>query len=449
MSRRTIWRTLGDASVHIAVAAAIILAGVAGMLFLKGMKKPPAETDSPEPAIRVEAVRVQPEDVPVVITGYGDVQPLVTVAIAPEVSGKVVEIHPRLRAGEVIPEGEILFRIDPRNYQAAKSEAEAAVEQLRSSVERLKTQSGIDRERLETLERSRDLAQAEFERVKALFVEDSVGTKSGVEAAERTYNQAKDQAAQLAQAVELYPIRIHEAESNLASAQSRLERAAADLDRCTVRALFNARVKESSVETGQYVMPGNPVLTLADDSILEIHVPLDSRDARQWLEFDGEKSRPNAAWFNGLKPVTATIRWTEDPDGHCWNGELHRVVRFDELTRTLTVAVRVPAGKALSDDGEGLPLVEGMFCTVEIPGRTLRSVFRLPRIAVSFKNTVYESVNDRLVTVPVEVARIEGDQALVSGGLETGDVVIVNRLIDPLENSLLNVTLLESEEPKS
>ena len=70
-------------------------------------------------------------------------------------------------------------------------------------------------------------------------------------------------------------------------------------------------------------------------------------------------------------------------------------------------------------------------------------------MAVSFKNTVYTSVDDRLVTVPVEVARIEGDQALVSGGLETGDLVIVNRLIDPLENSLLNVTLREGEEEES
>jgi multidrug efflux pump subunit AcrA (membrane-fusion protein) len=377
------------------------------------------------------------------------VKPLVTVAVAPEVSGKVVEIHPRLRPGEVIPQGEVLFRIDDRNYEAAKNEAEATVEQLRISVERLRKQYGIEQERLETLQRSRDLAKAEFDRVTALYEEDNVGTRSGVEAAERNYNQAKDQAAQLAQAVELYPIRIREAESSLVSAESRLERASADLERCTVAAPFNARVKESRVEAGQYTMPGNPVLTLADDSILEIHVPLDSRDARRWLEFDGTVSRPNAAWFNGLKPVTVTIRWTEDPGGHCWTGELHRVVKFDEQTRTLTVAVRVPAGRALSEDGNGLPLVEGMFAMVEIPGRTLREVFRLPRIAVSFKNTVYTSVSDRLVTVPVEVARIEGDEALVAGGLETGDIVIVNRLIDPLENSLLDVTLREGEERES
>jgi multidrug efflux pump subunit AcrA (membrane-fusion protein) len=92
-----------------------------------------------------------------------------------------------------------------------------------------------------------------------------------------------------------------------------------------------------------------------------------------------------------------------------------------------------------------LPLVEGMFCFVEIPGRTLDGVFRLPRWAVSFKNTVYASVNGRLATVPVEVARTEGEEAFVSEGLKSGDVVITNRLIDPLENSRLEVTFIDAE----
>jgi len=441
------WKELTtNVLVRLVACLIILVMGVIGMLHLKSLKKPPAEVKYEERPLRVEAVRVQPEDVPVFMTELGQVEALDVVTIAPEVSGRIVEVHPRLEVGEVIPKGEVLFKIDPRNYEAKVAENRAMVAQNESSVQRLKTQYAIDRDRLKTLQRSRELAEAEFERVQRLFETDAVGTRSGVDAAERAYNTAADQADQLAQSVDLYPIRIREAESVLASMQAKLAMAEADLDRTVVLAPFDARVKAVSLETGQYVNPGAAVLTLADDSVLEIHVSLDSRDAQQWLRFDDEKRTGSTAWFNRLEPVEVQVRWTEDRDNHVWSGQLHRVVEFDQQTRTLTVAVRIAAKDALSNEPDKLPLVEGMFCSVRIPGRTLHNVIRLPRWAVSFENTVYLSNDDRLKTVPVEVARVEGEEAFVSGGLNPGDVVITTRLTDPLENSLLELTLQGGEE---
>ncbi|HSO21114.1 MAG TPA: hypothetical protein VLT88_16725, partial [Desulfosarcina sp.] len=107
-------------------------------------------------------------------------------------------------------------------------------------------------------------------------------------------------------------------------------------------------------------------------------------------------------------------------------------------TRTLTVAVRVSAEAATGGGPRSLPLVEGMFCAVEIPGRTLRDVYRLPRQAVSFENKAYlVNPDSRLQTVSVDVERIEGEYVYVGRGLSPGDTVVVTRLIDPLENALL------------
>ena len=41
----------------------------------------------------------------------------------------------------------------------------------------------------------------------------------------------------------------------------------------------------------------------------------------------------------------------------------------------------------------------------------------------------------------MEVARNEGDFAYVTRGIEDGTQVVTTRLIDPLENTLLQVTL--------
>lgn len=423
---------------RVVICALVLGAGFAGMLALASMKKPPAEAEQQERAIRVNVIQVKPEDTAATITGYGDVNALDVVDISPEISGRIVEVHSRLENGEVIPAGEVLFRIDDRDYRASFEEAQATVNKWTQTILRLKKQLKMDRQRLTRLERSSELARDEFKRLQQLYEVDQVGTQSGVESAERTYNTAADQAAQMAEAVELYPVQIREAESNLAAARARMELAAVRLERCVVNAPFMGRIRDVAVESGQYVSPGIRAVTLADDSVLEIHMPMDSRDARKWLPFEG-RTLGDTAWFGQVPALDCTVRWTEAPGTHFWKGRLDRVVKFDHQTRTVTVAVRIPAADAVKGGNGALPLVEGMFCLVEIPGRSLNGVFRVPRFAVSFENTVYVADGDRLKTVPVQVARFEGEDALIGDGLFEGDRVIVTRLVDPLENALLAI----------
>jgi multidrug efflux pump subunit AcrA (membrane-fusion protein) len=423
---------------RIVICTLIILSGWAGMNGLASLKQPPTEALTGERPIKVQVTTAQPGDYPVAITGYGEARALTVVTIAPEVSGRVVYTHPNLKTGQIIPLGDVLFRIDPSDYEAGLQEARAGVTQWQAVVARLKKQLAIDTQRLKTLARSAQLAKTEFERINRLFEADRVGTRSGVDQAERAYNSALDQADQISQAVSLYPLQIREAESNLASTRARLSMAETNLSRCTIASPFNSRIKSVALESGQFVSSGQNVLTLVDDTVLEIQVSLDSRDARQWLQFEQAVGRGPAAWFATLKPVECTIRWTEDKTGSAWTGILNRVVTFDQQTRTLSVAVRVNAQSAMADGDRSLPLVEGMFCTVDIPGRTMRDVYRLPRQAVNFENRAYLVNSDnRLKTVDVRVERIEGEYVYVGQGINPGDTVILTRLIDPLENVLL------------
>jgi len=420
--------------------------GMAAMSMLSAMKEPPPQAEAREAALRVEVLEVQPQDVQVTIKGYGDVSVLNTVAIAPEVPGKIMRVHPNLEVGGLIPKGEPLFEIDARDYESQVSQAEANVAMGENTIARLKEQYRIDQGRLKTLERSRDLAKAEFERVRELYEKDQVGTKSACEQAERAYNAAVDMAEQLGQAVTLFPVRIREAENALDASRAQRELARVSLERTVVHAPFNARVKQVALEAGQYAAPGVSVLSLADDSVLEIPVGLNSRETAKWLSFvsradddsygDGE---PNESWFRGVEPVACEIRWTEDKKNHRWRGTLNRVAEFDRRSRTVTLAVRIQDGQAGSADADQLPLVEGMFCEVRIPGRTLENLYKLPSTAVNFEGVVYRNVGGRLQSTQVEKAFIEGEDVWISSGLSPGDVVITTRLVDPLENSLLEI----------
>ena len=250
------------------------------------------------------------------------------------------------------------------------------------------------------------------------------------------------------QAVTLYPIQIREAQNSLKAAQARREIAAIRLERCVVMAPFTGRVRTEAIEEGQYIKSGTPAVTLADDSTLEIHVPIDSRDARQWLRSNNGSRPSSAAWFGQLEPVACRVKWTESGDGQFWEGNIHRVVEFNKETRTVTVAVRISAAQALAGTPERIPLVEGMFCRVDIPGKIMEAVMAMPRWAVSFEETVYVVRDNRLKTIGVQVARIQGETAYISSGLQNGDQVIITRLVDPLENALVKTTTKEAAPEK-
>lgn len=397
------------ATVMIRVVACLIilLIGFGGFTFLKGRKKTPSHVVQVERPLQVAAVAAVFTDVPVRIEAHGELRSIRMVEIAAEVAGSVVEVHPRLQAGEVIAKGELLFAIDDRDY--------------RSDYESNKT-------RLTILKRDKELTAKEFGRVRTLFEENNVGTRAGVEKAEQAVNSSADKLAQVQQA---------------------MLRAEIKLERCKVLAPFTCRITSKSIEEGQYVAPGKIVLGLADDSVLEIEVPLDSRDAFEWLQFSKSTIRQSAesgAWFAAVKPVECEVVWTEDVSNSAV-AMMNRVSFFDQKTRTVKVVLRVDS-RQFSEKNRPMPLVSGMFCRVAIPGGSMEQVVELPRWAVSFENTVYVVRDGRLETVPVQVVRVQDNKAYINKGLEQGDVVVTTRLVNPLERSLVQVIKTAAPSPQ-
>ena len=420
----------------------VLAIGFLSMKILESFKTPPSEAKKTEKPLRVVAKKMVPQDISVSIKGYGELKARDLVKISPEVSGRVTYIHPNLETGGIINNYEILFKIDDRNYSAAFKELKALVSQGENSIQKLKTQYSIDKKRLKTKKRSMELSKTEYMRASRLFKNNKVGTQSQVDVSERNYNTTLDQYYLLTQAVELYPIRIKEAQNSLDANKARLDIAKANLSRCTVKAAFDGRVKWVQIEKGQFVNTGQHVLSLANDKQLEIHVPIDSIDAKKWLQFKNSKNNtPNISWFNDLLNVSCRIHWTEAQENQYHKGLVHRVVNFNKQTRTLTIAVLVDSKDSENKNKKNsLPLVEGMFCMVDIPGKTLKNVYSLPRWAVTYDNNVYIAKDSRLVTVPITVEKVEPEIAIISKGIQPQDIVIITRLTDPMENALLDIS---------
>src|SRR5215470_9947621 len=106
----------------IGAIALIALAGL-GIIwkFGFGPEPPPAVAQAGPQAIPVTAGIVTSQDVPVFLHGIGTVQAYNSVAIKSRVDGQIVKIN--FKEGDEVKEGDPLFQIDPRSFQAAQAQA--------------------------------------------------------------------------------------------------------------------------------------------------------------------------------------------------------------------------------------------------------------------------------------------------------------------------------------
>ncbi|OLC53593.1 MAG: hypothetical protein AUH92_05715 [Acidobacteria bacterium 13_1_40CM_4_69_4] len=114
---------------------------------------------------------VSRKDVPILIHEIGTVEPFSTVAVKAQVGGELIEVG--FREGQDVRQGDLLFRIDPRPYEAALKAAQA---QLEKDTVQLKT-ARASVERYRDLVKKDYVTQEEFDRIgtNAAALEAAVG----------------------------------------------------------------------------------------------------------------------------------------------------------------------------------------------------------------------------------------------------------------------------------
>jgi multidrug efflux system membrane fusion protein len=110
-------RVIG-ATVVITLAAIVVIWRLS-----TGTEAPRAAAQTPPPGIPVTAGIVASQDVPVFLQGIGTVQAYNSVSVKSRVDGQIVRVD--FKEGQDVKEGDPLFQIDPRPYQAALEQAQA------------------------------------------------------------------------------------------------------------------------------------------------------------------------------------------------------------------------------------------------------------------------------------------------------------------------------------
>jgi membrane fusion protein, multidrug efflux system len=118
-------------------------------------KKPPAP---PVPVLVATAVE---KTVPVELKAIANVEAFSTVSIKSRLAGQLVQVN--FKEGQDVKEGELLFVIDPRPYEAALKQTEANLERDKALANKAKADAG----RYAELIRKQFVSQQDYEQAKA------------------------------------------------------------------------------------------------------------------------------------------------------------------------------------------------------------------------------------------------------------------------------------------
>src|ERR671914_2896318 len=119
----------------------IVLAGAGlGTYFVTdgGAREGKSAKGKGPPAVPVAVAVVDQRTVPVRLNAIGNVEPYATVALKARVDGQILEVN--FREGQPVKKGEVLFRIDPRPYEAALRQAEANALRDRAARDQARSQ---------------------------------------------------------------------------------------------------------------------------------------------------------------------------------------------------------------------------------------------------------------------------------------------------------------------
>lgn len=203
--------------------------------------------------VRIEAVEAR--DLVASVTASGQVLPTRKADLSADITGRITRIA--VKEGENVREGQFLLQIDPQQFSAQVTRAEAALANARA---------GLAQSRANLLQ-----AQRNFERQQQI----------------NKTNPALVSAAELEQLETQFEVNqalVTASEENVKQAEASLTDARWQLSRTTIYAPMSGRVTRLNVEVGETAIMGTMnrdqaiLLTISDMSVLETKVKVDETD---------------------------------------------------------------------------------------------------------------------------------------------------------------------------
>jgi HlyD family secretion protein len=312
---------------------------------------PTAEPPATEAPLPVAAAPARRAEIVLRITATGLTRARREVVSTPQVGGEITELP--IREGQMVGQGELLLKIDDREYQLAVAEARAAL--LDAQVEHA-LMKGTDTTSAPSPRVHNPVQTVDVEEAARRWEEAQRKARAG-QLSTQDYDKAR---LEYETALVLSGQKREEliaSKSGLTRAWNALKRAELNLAHTEIRAPFSGLVADVKVEKGQQVSPGQECMRLVDLSQLEVDLAV--LESEVGLVREGRKAEVSFVAF----------------PGETFSGEVVSInPRVDPETKTCRVRVRLanPQRK----------LKAGMYAFAKIEAQSFPDRFVVPKAAV-------------------------------------------------------------------
>jgi len=369
--------------------------GYGGYRVRKGLVAPQAATAGQGanlrlPSVPVVAAQTRKGDIGVYITGLGAVTPIYTVTVKSRVDGQLMQVH--YKEGDIVHQGDLLVEIDPRPYQVQLTQAEGQL--IRDQA--LLDNARIDLDRYQTLLTQNAVPEQQLATQKALVQQDEGAVKTD---------------------------------------QGQIDSAKLNLVYCHITAPITGRVGLRLVDPGNIVhaTDTNGLLVITQIQPISVIFPI----AEDQLPVVLQKMRAGERLG-----VDAYDREMKAKIAQGW------VTTLDNQIEPTTGMVKIRA----TFDNKGNALFPNQFVNARLLVEEKHGVTLVYTAAVqrnSQTTYVFLVKPDSTVTVrPITIGTTEGDDAEISSGLSSGDVVVMTGVDKLQEGSKVRVQMYGEKAPK-
>ncbi len=166
---------------------------------------------------------------------------------------------------------------------------------------------------------------------------------------------------------------------------------------------FSGSILSADLRVGSTARAGSKIGQIINLDKLEVETPLPVEDI-QWIKKGS---------FVTLYSAELNERW---------QGKIKRIgSAIDERTQTIPLYIAVSGGK-IED------LYNGIFLTVNIPGKTVDNAETIQRKAVYEDHYIYLIKNGKLKYTPVNIVRKESSRVIITSGIQKGDTLVTEIL---------------------
>ncbi|MBK8805693.1 MAG: efflux RND transporter periplasmic adaptor subunit [Bacteroidales bacterium] len=361
-------------------ALGIITLGFVFMKFLSAQKPVKEPLNQKKIARTVKAEKIKYDVIHSSITATGRLAASSEIELVAQASGIILEQKIRLKSGESFSKGEILFEID-------KEQQSLALKAQKSNF--LNTLVNV----LPDIKIDFNNHYTEFDN----FLKNIELNKSLPEFPSITNQKLK----------------IFLASRGVLAAYYSIKQQEVALSRHVVTAPFNGSFTQVTMEAGSYTNIGGRIAKIIKTDDLEMEVAVDNSNSK-WL-----KKNQEIEIFSNSR----NLKWT---------GTIVRISDFvNAQTQSRAVYIKVK-------NKTGQQLLSGEYLTANLGGITIKNSFEIPRNAVFNTNEVYIVVDGKLKIKTINILKIN-DKTLLFNGLENGDVIVTEPLINANENTEVSV----------